>query len=120
MVPPPQRAAFARKAEWFRFLAQALGKKEAKAASKKEPLSENSPRGSEGSMNLLRSERAGDLASAQRGNGPYRPRCAEGTRTTGTGHQEGMVGATSWPSSAAARSQCSLTHPSDVAAGIET
>ena len=45
MVPPPQRAAFARKAEWFRFLTQALGKKEAKAASKKEPLRETRPEG---------------------------------------------------------------------------
>jgi hypothetical protein len=43
MVPPPQRAAFARKAEWFRFLAQVGAKKEAKAASKKEPLHQTRP-----------------------------------------------------------------------------
>ena len=35
MVPPQQRAAFARKAEWFRLLARIAAKKEA-AASKKE------------------------------------------------------------------------------------
>ena len=34
MVPPPQRAAFARKAEWFRMLARIEAKKEARAASK--------------------------------------------------------------------------------------
>jgi hypothetical protein len=43
MMPAPQRAAFARKAEWFRFLAQVGAKKEAKAASKKEPLHETRP-----------------------------------------------------------------------------
>ena len=37
MMPAPQRAAFVRKAEWFRLLAQIGAKKEAKAASKKEP-----------------------------------------------------------------------------------
>ena len=34
-VPPPQRAAFARKADWFRMLAR-IGAKKAAAASKEE------------------------------------------------------------------------------------
>jgi hypothetical protein len=50
MVPSPQRAAFARKAEWFRLLARVAARKKAKAAPKKEqpelpedlrPLAEN-------------------------------------------------------------------------------
>jgi hypothetical protein len=32
-IPAPQRAAFARKAEWFRLLARLRAKKEAKAAT---------------------------------------------------------------------------------------
>jgi hypothetical protein len=36
MVPPQQRAAFARKAEWFRMLARIGAKKETAAAPKKE------------------------------------------------------------------------------------
>ena len=36
MIPAPQRAAFARKAEWFRLLARIAAKKEATAASKME------------------------------------------------------------------------------------
>jgi hypothetical protein len=36
MVPAPQRAAFARKAEWFRLLAHIAAKKEAKALPKRE------------------------------------------------------------------------------------
>jgi hypothetical protein len=44
MMPAPQKTAFARKAEWFRFLAQVGAKKAAKsAASKKEPLHETCP-----------------------------------------------------------------------------
>jgi hypothetical protein len=43
MMPAPQKAAFARKAEWFRFLAQVGAKKEAKAASKKDPAHETRP-----------------------------------------------------------------------------
>jgi hypothetical protein len=35
-VPPQQRVAFARKAEWFRMLARIGAKKEAAAAAKKE------------------------------------------------------------------------------------
>ena len=42
MVPAPQRAAFVRKAEWFRMLAQIRAKKEA-AASKKETPDETCP-----------------------------------------------------------------------------
>jgi hypothetical protein len=37
MVPPPQRAAFARKAEWFRMLARIGAKKEAAASKKERP-----------------------------------------------------------------------------------
>jgi hypothetical protein len=36
MMPAPQRKAFARKAEWFRLLAQIGARKEAKAVSKEE------------------------------------------------------------------------------------
>ena len=36
MMPAPQRTAFARKAEWFRLLAQIGARKEAKAVSKEE------------------------------------------------------------------------------------
>ncbi len=36
MMPAPQKAAFARKAEWFRLLAQIGAKKEAKKVSKEE------------------------------------------------------------------------------------
>jgi hypothetical protein len=43
MVPAPQRAAFARKAEWFRMLARLGAKKEAAAASKKERPHEARP-----------------------------------------------------------------------------
>lgn len=42
MVPPQQRAAFARKAEWFRMLARIAEKNEA-AASKKERSHEARP-----------------------------------------------------------------------------
>jgi hypothetical protein len=42
MVPPQQRAAFARKAEWFRMLARIAAKNEA-AASKKERSHEARP-----------------------------------------------------------------------------
>ena len=38
MMPAPQRTAFARKAQWFRLLAQVGARKEEKAASKEEPL----------------------------------------------------------------------------------
>jgi hypothetical protein len=37
MVPAPQRAAFARKAEWFRMLARIGAKKEAAASKKERP-----------------------------------------------------------------------------------
>jgi hypothetical protein len=37
MVPPPQRAAFARKADWFRMLARIGAKKEAAASSEAGP-----------------------------------------------------------------------------------
>lgn len=38
MVPPPQRAAFERKASWFRMLAQIRAKQESAAArSRKQP-----------------------------------------------------------------------------------
>jgi len=43
MVPAPQRAAFARKAEWFRMLARIGAKKEAAGASKKERPHEARP-----------------------------------------------------------------------------
>jgi hypothetical protein len=43
MVPAPQRAAFARKAEWFRMLARIEAKKAATAASKKERPQEARP-----------------------------------------------------------------------------
>ena len=36
MMPAPQRKAFARKAEWFRLLAQIGARKEAKPVSKEE------------------------------------------------------------------------------------
>lgn len=34
MIPAPQRAAFARKAEWFRLLARIAAKNEARSATK--------------------------------------------------------------------------------------
>jgi hypothetical protein len=37
MVPPPQRAAFARKAEWFRMLARIEAKKAAAASKRERP-----------------------------------------------------------------------------------
>jgi len=37
MVPPPQRAAFARKAEWFRMLARIQSKKAAATSKKERP-----------------------------------------------------------------------------------
>jgi hypothetical protein len=45
MMPAPQRTAFARKAEWFRLLAQIGARKEAKPVSKEEPLRETRPEG---------------------------------------------------------------------------
>jgi hypothetical protein len=37
MVPPPQRAAFARKAEWFRMLARIEAKKAAAVSKRERP-----------------------------------------------------------------------------------
>ena len=54
MIPAPQRAAFARKSEWFRLLARIAAKTEARAASRMEtpklpdelrPLIENANKG---------------------------------------------------------------------------
>ena len=44
-----------------------------------------------------RRARGGDLASAERGNGTHRPRCAEGARAARTRYQQGLARATWLP-----------------------
>ena len=51
MVPAPQRAAFASKAEWFRLLAHIAAKKKAKALPKKS--GPNFPRAFDRSLKVL-------------------------------------------------------------------